>query len=337
MILITPNTKFVNLGDFSIQYVEQECVESLFQIFKILNFHCKITPSEFAEIVWNESSLASTYPSKQAIQKMISKNKRVRVIGIKNAIVTNKKDELIEHLESKIKMLQLQKKAVRKHQHKVTTKMYDKYLRALSFTIREKVTAGIFKDIRAESIKFSREAKIPYGQPISISSLETVKNMKENIISGKSGLLFDDMEIEIPWEELKLCTTVKGYLYSSKTLIKVSSINVELRGYFTKYLQTIIGHGYYNMEMSVTLGTATIGFGDAEDKFNALEKMQSIANKNTFRINQSYTKPITPFATKNITKHFLCVMAKHQPKENIDLDKIYDINHSLFIDKIQHF
>ncbi len=123
--------------------------------------------------------------------------------------------------------------------------------------------------------------------------------MRQNIISGNSGILFDGMEIEIPWEELKLCDNVKGYLYSQETLIKLSSININLRDNFVKYVQSVIGHGFFNMEMSLTMGTAKIGFGDSEDKFNALDKLKQIANKHTFRINQSYTKPNTPFAAKN--------------------------------------
>eukprot|EP01084_Bolivina_argentea_P023840 44525_1 len=337
MIHIPSGTKFVTFGDFLIQYVEDKNVEPLFNLFKILHFHHKITASQFSDIAWNNASWRNIYPSKNSITTMISKNKTTRVNDVSSSIITNKKDEEICKLEAKIKMLSLQKNEIKRAQHQNTNQMYRKYLRALSFGIREKVTDNVYKDIRAESIKYAREAKNNYGQPIRLSSLETVKNMRNCIISGKAGIFFDGMEVEIPYEEVKLCVEIKGYLYSSTTLIAISSIKLELRVNFSRYIQRIIGHGYFNIVMSVTLGTAQIGFADAEDKVDAMDKLKPYAKRNDFRINQSYTKPITPFAAKNIAKHFLCVMSKYGPKQDIDLNPIYDIYHSLFIDKIEHF
>ncbi len=41
MIHIPPNTKFVDLGDFAIQYVEQDDIDILLQLFRIMKFHYK--------------------------------------------------------------------------------------------------------------------------------------------------------------------------------------------------------------------------------------------------------------------------------------------------------
>ncbi len=50
-----------------------------------------VTPSEFARIAFNESSLKHSYTSTKSIELMISKSKQIRVFGIQNAIIHNKK------------------------------------------------------------------------------------------------------------------------------------------------------------------------------------------------------------------------------------------------------